>query len=392
MGQRRDRTVDVLLAVLATVVQFVGVRAGRPAQPPDALAGVLGGVLVSAAALAQGAPLVWRRRRPVAVFVVCLVGYAVNSVVVPGVPPVAGWLALYAVGVYARPARRAAYALTVGAGGLVAVIVAGALVYPATIPELVLLGLVTVIVVLLATIVHARQAQLDALRERAAALEREREAAVAQAAAEERLRIARDVHDLVGHGLSGIAVQSSTARLALDAGQLEQARDALAAVEAGSRDALAEMRQLLGLLRGDDTSGYGPAPGLRDLPGLVDRLRAQGTSVSLSTNGLGDLPEAASLAGYRIAQEALTNAIKHAPGSRVTVDINASGGALIVVVDDDAGRAASPRSPQPAGGHGLVGMRERVAAFGGEVSAGPAGDHPGWRVRAVIPYRREGPQ
>jgi signal transduction histidine kinase len=169
----------------------------------------------------------------------------------------------------------------------------------------VLLGLVTVIVVLLATVVRARQAQLDALRERAAALEREREreAAVARAAAEERLRIARDVHDLVGHGLSGIAVQSSTARLALDAGRLDQAREALAAVEAGSRDALAEMRQLLGLLRGDDTSGYGPAPGVRDLPGLVDRLRAQGASVILSTNSLDALPEAASLAGYRIAQE-----------------------------------------------------------------------------------------
>src|SRR5204863_7443883 len=103
----------------------------------------------------------------------------------------------------------------------------------------------------------------------------------------------------------------------------DQAREALAAVEASSRDAMAEMRQLLGLLRGDDTGGYVPAPGLRDLPGLVDRMRAQGVSVALSADGLAELPGAAALGGYRVVQEGLTNAGKHAPGSRARTDVTA---------------------------------------------------------------------
>jgi signal transduction histidine kinase len=388
MGQRRARTADVLLAVLVTIVQFLGLRAGRPAAPPEWLSGPLGVVLLGAAVLVQGLSLLWRRRFPVRVLALCLTGYAVDVALVPGVPPFAGWFALYAAGVYVGSGRRAAYALAAGAAALVAVIGLGAVAYPATIPELALLVLVTVTVVLLAIVVRSRRVQMDALRERAAALQRERESAVARAAMEERLRIARDLHDLVGHGLSGIAVQSSTARLALDAGRLDQARQALAAVEVTSRDAMTEMRQLLGLLRGDDQGGYAPTAGLHDLSSLVDRVRAQGVSVVLSADGLGEVPDAAALAGYRVVQEALTNAVKHAPGSRVTVEVNAADGVLAVVVEDNAQRPAP--AGEEAGGRGLVGMRERVAAFGGELSAGPATDHPGWRVRATIPYRTEG--
>ncbi len=389
VGKRRARTGNALLAVLITIVQLLGLRVGRPVEPSGVLAGVFGAVLTWAAIVVQGVSMLWRRDRPVAVLAVCLAGYAVNSALVPGVPPFAGWVALYAAGVYAGSGRRAAYAVTVGAGVLVAVIGVGALVYRATVAEFVFLAFITVTVVLVAIVVRSRRVQMDALRERAAALDRERESAVARAAVEERLRIARDLHDLVGHGLSGIAVQSSTARLALDGGRLDQAREALAAVEASSRDAMVEMRQLLGLLRGVDTGGYGPAPGLHDLPGLVDRMRAQGVSVALFADGLGDVPGAASLGGYRAVQEALTNAVKHAPGSRVRIDVKAADGVLVVVVEDDAQRPAPP--PQnAAGGHGLVGMRERVAALGGELSVGPAGDHPGWRVRATIPYGDKG--
>ncbi len=389
MGTRRARTTNVVLAVLITIVQVLGLRVGRPVEPSGLLSGVLGAVLIPVATLVQGMSMLWRRQRPVAVLAVCLAGYAVNSALVPGVPPFAGWVALYAAGVYARPGRRAAYAVTAGTGALVAVIGIGALVYRTTVAAFVVLAFVTVTAALLATVVRSRRLQMDALRERALALERERESAVARAAVEERLRIARDMHDLVGHGLSGIAVQSGTARLALDAGRLDQAREALTAVEASSRGAMAEMRQLLGLLRGDDTGGYGPAPGLRDLPSLVDRLRAQGVSVALTTDGLGDLPEAASLGGYRVVQEALTNAVKHAPGSQVRVDVDAADGVLVVVVEDYAQRPALPPR-EGTGGRGLVGMRERVAAFGGELTVGPAGDHPGWRVRATIPYGDKG--
>jgi signal transduction histidine kinase len=378
----------VLLVVLVTALQVTGPRAGSPGHAPDLLAGVAGDTVGAVAALVGGLALVWRRSRPVGVLAVCVAAYAVNAAVVPGVPPYAGWVALYAAGAYSRGWHRAGYAAAAGAAGLGLVFGICALVYPKTAGELVLLTAVTVTAGLLGTLVRSRRAQLDALRDRAAALERERESAAARAAAEERLRIARDVHDLVGHGLSGIAVQSSTARLALDAGQLEATRAALSAVESASRAALAEMRQLLGGLRAGDAGEYGPAPGLRDLPALVEGLRVQGVAVALSVGELGEVPGAVSLAVYRVVQEALTNAVKHAAGCRVTVQVAASGGALLATVEDYAPQAA-PQGER-VGGHGLAGMRERVAGLGGEVSAGSAGDHPGWRVRARIPYGGEG--
>jgi signal transduction histidine kinase len=378
----------VLLVMLVTGLQLAGPRAGSPARPPDLLAGLPGDVLGAAAALIQGAALLWRRSRPAGVLAVCVAGYAVNVAVIPGVPPFAGWVALYAAGVYGHGARRAGYSVIAGAAALLLIFGACALAYPKTAGELVLLIAVTVTVGLVATLVRSRRAQLGALRDRAAALEGERESAVARAAAEERLRIARDVHDLVGHALSGIAVQSSTARLALDAGRPGAARTALSAVESASRAALAEMRQLLGVLRAGDTGEYRPVPGVRDLAGLVDGLRTQGMAVTLAVGELGEVPDVVSVAAYRVVQEALTNAVKHAAGSRMTVEVAASDGALLATVEDFAQKAAPPG--EWAGGHGLAGMRERVGGLGGEVSAGPAGDHPGWRVRARIPYGEEG--
>jgi signal transduction histidine kinase len=203
-----------------------------------------------------------------------------------------------------------------------------------------------------------------------------------------------------GRGLSSIAVQSSTARLALDAGRIETARTALSAVESSSRAALGKCGSCLACLRAGDTGGYGRAPGLGDLHDLVGSMSRQGVMVTLRAGEVGAVPGAVSLAAYRVVQEALTSVVKHGGGSRVTVEVGASGGAVLVTVEDYAGQAAHqteaghPPLPsgagQPpggrAGGAGLVGMRERVAGLGGEVSAGPAGDHPGWRVQARIPY------
>ena len=382
------RAGNVLLVVLVTALQVTGPRSGSPGHVPDLLAGrawVSAGV---AAALAGGVALWWRRSRSVVVLVVCVAGYAVQAAVVPGVPPYAGWVALYAAGAYGGGPRRAGYAVVAGAAGLGLVFGVCALVYPKTAGELVVLVAVTVTAGLLGMLVRSRRAQLGALRDRAAALERERESAAARGAAEERLRIARDVHDLVGHALSGIAVQSSTARVALDAGQLPAARAALSAVESASRAALTEMRQLLGVLRAGDAGEYGPTLGLGDLPSLVEGLRVQGVPVTLSVGELGEVPGAVSLAAYRVVQEALTNAVKHAAGSQVTVTVAAAGGALLVTVEDYAQQG--PPLGGRVGGDGLAGMRERVAGLGGEISAGPAGDHPGWRVRARIPYGGEG--
>ncbi len=252
--------------------------------------------------------------------------------------------------------------MVAGAVALVAVFAACALVYPKTAGELVLLIAVTVTVALAGTLVRSRRAQLDALRDRAAALERERVSAAARAAA--------------------------------------AARTALSAVESSSRAALGEMRQLLGVLRAGDAGDYGRSPGLGDLRGLVGSMRRQGVAVTLRPVELGDVPDAVSLAAYRVVQEALTNVVKHGGGGRVTVEVGTSGGAVLVTVEDYADQATPqaeaglPKPPgeagQPpgerAGGTGLAGMRERVAGFGGEVSAGPTGDHPGWRVQARIPY------
>jgi signal transduction histidine kinase len=392
----------VLLVVLVTALQVAAPRSGSSGHVPDLLAGLTGTVLGAAAALIQGMALLWRRSRPVSVLGVCVAGYAVNAAVVPGVPPYAGWVALYAAGVYGRGGRRGVYWAVAGAAALVLIFGLSALAYPKTAGELVVVIAVTVTAALLAAVVQSRRAQLDALRDRAAALERERVSAEARAAAEERLRIAREVHDLVGHGLSGIAVQSSTARLALEAGRIELARTALSAVESSSRAALGEMRQLLGVLRAGNTGELGRAPGLGDLADLVGRMHGQGVVVMLRAGELSEVPGAVSLAAYRVVQEALTNVVKHG-GGRATVQVSASGGAVLVTVEDFAdpappqvtadppappGGAAQPPGEQ-AGGTGLAGMRERVACFGGEVSAGPAGDHPGWRVRARIPYGTE---
>jgi signal transduction histidine kinase len=398
--RRWARAGNVLLVVLVTALQLAAPRAGSPARPAEVLAGAAGQAVGMAVALIGGVALVWRRSRPVSVLAVCVSAYAVNAVMVPGVAPYAGWLALYAVGAYGRQAAGAWYAAAAGTAALIAVFAACALLYRKTVGELVLLIAVTAITALTGTLVRSRRAQLTALRDRAEALDRERVSAEARAAAEERLRIARDVHDLVGHGLSAIAVQSGTARLALDAGKIETARSALAAVESASRAALGEMRQLLGVLRAGDAGEHGRLPGLRDLPGLAGSMGRQGVMVTVRGGEVGEVPGAVSLAAYRVVQEALTNVVKHASGSQVTVEVGTSGGAVLVTVEDYAGPAAPqakaghPPLPggvgQPpggqAGGAGLVGMRERVAGFGGELSAGPAGDHPGWRVRARIPY------
>src|SRR4029077_15070891 len=157
--------------------------------------------------------------------------------------------------------------------------------FPKTAGELPLLIAVTVIAALTGTLVRSRRGQLGALRDRAEALEREQVSAEARAAAEERLRIARDVHDLVGHGLSGIAIQSGTARLALDAGKVETARTALAAVELGSRAALGEMRQLLGVLRAGEAGEHGRALGLGDLQRLARGEGREGGGETLPRRG-----------------------------------------------------------------------------------------------------------
>jgi signal transduction histidine kinase len=197
---------------------------------------------------------------------------------------------------------------------------------------------------------------------------------------EERLRIAREVHDVVAHAMVAINVQAGVAAHRLDQDP-EQARTALRAIKDTSGEALTDLRTTLGVLRGEDAEApLGPTAGLGDLDELAAGLRAAGVEVELEVSGVADLPGAVQAAGYRIVQEALTNALRHAGARHVRVRVGRDGGALRVEVADDGGGAPS----NGGGGSGLPGMRERAAALGGTLEAGPVPGG-GWRVLAELP-------
>ena len=221
-------------------------------------------------------------------------------------------------------------------------------------------------------------------RERRAQIaERERDVAAREAVVEERARIARELHDVIAHHVSMIVLQAGAERRVLDGGN-DSTREVLETVERTGRSALTEMRRLLGMLRGDATDPLTPQPGLTDVPILVGQLRDAGLPVELHVEGDPfELPVGIELSAYRIVQEALTNALKHAGEARATVDIRYGPDSLeLEIVDDGAGASTRVASS----GHGLVGMRERVALYGGRLDAGrrPGG---GFAVRVLLPIR-----
>jgi signal transduction histidine kinase len=224
--------------------------------------------------------------------------------------------------------------------------------------------------------------ELEANAERA---RREHEARARSAAAEERTRIARELHDVVAHGLSVMVIQTVAAREVAGSDR-EAARAALVAVQQAGREALLEMRRVIGVLRrGDVELASSAAPGLAQLDLLAQRARMAGLPVELHVEGSRrTLPEALDLVAFRIVQEALTNSIKHAGSARATVSVTFRAGELDLEICDD-GRGAWPELPAGAnGGHGLVGMRERLALFDGELSTGPRSGS-GFRVHARLP-------
>ena len=214
----------------------------------------------------------------------------------------------------------------------------------------------------------------------------------ARALAEERLRIAQELHDVVAHSMSVIAVQAGVGAHVLD-DRPEQARAALEAISATSRGTLTEMRRLLGVLRGDDGArSNAPAPGLTDLPRLVEDVRAAGVPVTLTVVGDSacDTNPGVELSAYRVVQEALTNVIKHA-GTPTHVDVLVSHGddeLTVEVLDDGRGGAALAAPNGSGAGHGHVGMRERVELWGGELAVGPVAGG-GYRVSARLPFGEE---
>lgn len=384
---------DVLVAA---VVVLLGL-AGLANQP--------GGWKATLVSAAMAVALLFRRAHPSAV-AVAVAALALVQVVAGWGPlafDVAVLIALYSVVKYADRLRDGILA---GIGAAVGVVLAGlqtqgVIAWWAT---AIYYGLVTGAVWLVALNVRTRRLYVLTLEERAATLEREREAEARAAVAGERTRIARELHDVVAHSMAVMIVQADGARFMLDRDP-ETARQAVKVVADTGRQALEEMRRLVGVLREpsgpDAQAGPGAAdapdgPGaaadpahrrlaLTELPALLDRFRAAGLRARHTVTGEpAPMPPGLELTVYRVVQEGLTNALKHAGvGAGVEVTVACAGDAVVVrVVDDGQGRP--PVSPAPSGGHGLVGMRERVGVYDGSLTAGPrlAG---GWQVEARLP-------
>jgi signal transduction histidine kinase len=219
------------------------------------------------------------------------------------------------------------------------------------------------------------------------ALERDQREAALRAAADERLHIAQELHDVIGHSLGIIAVQAGVGAHLIDSDPAE-AKRALEHISRTSRSSLAEIRRLLGLVRaGEGPAAYAPTPGVADLPRLADEVAGGGLAVDLIVGpDASDLPPGIELAAYRIVQEALTNVVRHARAQHARVQLDADRGNLRIVVTDD-GTGSNGGGGRP-GAHGLVGMRERVAVYGGSLEVGPRTSG-GYRVAATLPYGEE---
>jgi signal transduction histidine kinase len=372
---RWPRAADAVLALVVVLAMLLV----SPEGPNDEVAlRAVGEVSVAALlvlAVAGGA-LFWRRSQPLVVFAVTL-GAAVLSIGLrdAGTAGIAMLFALYSVGRFGTDNRWSSTAL----GGALVFVTVSSVVDTVTV-ALIGFGL------LLTFLVWYLGRRLRIRGERAALLEREQAAEARRAVAEERTRIARELHDVVAHRVSLMTVQAGAAKT-IAADDPEGASQAMHAVEKAGRQALDELRHLLGVLRPEaDGEALGPQPGLADVPRLVDQFRAAGLEVSLTMDGAQiELPARVDLSAYRIVQEALTNALKHAgPGARTEVRLHRdSRGVGIEVLDDGRGGSILTGS-----GHGIVGMRERALLLGGRLDAGPRPGG-GFHVVAHLPLGPE---
>ncbi|MFF4970157.1 sensor histidine kinase [Streptomyces sp. NPDC003674] len=332
-------------------------------------------------------PLLWRRRAPAVAFGAVTAVFVLQwSIGVALRADVALFVALYSLALHGRLRQLPwACAALAGALGLVAVRVSVAV--PAGDALFFLLSTATAALAL-GLMIRIRRAQLAGLRERAARLEVERDQRGRLAVAAERTRVAREMHDIVGHNLSVIITLADAGAYATAAAP-ERGQEALRLIGDTGRQALSELRRVLGVLREADGPRAGPElspqPGLKDVDALCEGVRAAGLEVVYRTAGdVDSLDSGVQLTVYRIVQEALTNTLKHAgAGSRANLSVVVADARLTIAVQDSGPPAPAGRAgPANEEGHGLVGMRERAALYGGHVSAGPAG--PGWTVRAVL--------
>ena len=375
--------IDVAMVVAVTVIFGVF----RPAHSPT-LSGTAWDTAGWAAYVVASVVILFRRRLPRCVLAIVLAA-AVLSLCLQrgGSATIYVAMALYSVVVVSsrRPGlvitglvAGAVLAATIAGGGAMVILSSNGGVV------LVLLGWLAAENTRAGRMYAAQQAERAA--EQAAAAEAEQAAQVRRAMADERAQIARELHDIVAHAMSVIAVRSGVARMVIDTDP-GQAREALGIIETTTRRSLHEMRLLVGVLRDaqDQQVELTPLPGLADLDRLVAASAAAGVTVDVAVDGaVRPLPAAADLSAYRIVQEALTNVARHAGPTHAGVRIGYQPHEMTIEVVDDGpcGRAPSPAA-RAGSGHGLIGMRERAALFGGELAAGPHGG--GFRVRATLP-------
>ena len=373
--QRQDLLDALIAAALATLA--VATIFSDPLEGPRA-------ALVPIA-LAMTVPLAWRRRRPLAVLVIVLAAVAALALVSP---QAGGDLSVILVTLVVTYTVGANAERRTGLLGLAIAIAATALGL-ATAPDPHGAGDYVFVAVLfggawgLGAALRDRGVRTARLEDHATWLERDRERLAREAVLEERTRIARELHDVVAHSVSVMVVQNGVVRRRIVAERPEDAQ-LLQEVEELGRGALGEMRRLLGLLRTDDDGlALAPQPGMDGLPELIERLREAGQPVELTVDGAPRvLQPGLDLAAYRIVQEALTNTLKHAAGAPTRVVVRFGARRLELAVEDDGGTATVPSSN--GHGHGLVGMRERAALYGGELAAGPR-QGAGFAVHVSLP-------
>jgi signal transduction histidine kinase len=324
-------------------------------------------------------PLIWRRRAPFLVFLlvaaVALIQWFARELLAADLAPL---VAFYTVATYESKRRIAFAALILEIGAVMAVVRFG----PPNnqVWAFVFISVLVMAAGLIGYNIRTRRAYLAGLEDRAARLERERGQEAELAAAAERSRIAREMHDVVAHNIAVMIALAEGAAYTNDT-EPERATAIMSQVSGTGRAALAEMRRLLGVMRApeDASPAHAPQPTIADLDELVETVRTAGLPTRLAITGSpATLPPSAQLAIYRMVQEALTNTLKHASASRAEVRLSCSPESVRLEITNDGTTTAYG----PAG-HGIVGMRERAAVFGGEIEAGP-GPSGGWRVATTL--------
>lgn len=388
--RRHPMLVDGVLAFFVALFSIgMGVRDVRVVGPAAALV-----------YLALVIPIVFRRKHPAGAFLTVIASGALQVALLPRpiTADIAALIALYTLAAY-RPRRISVPGLIVCLGGSAIAIAAWLPAMRFTGSTMFKVGTVTAVFLgpwvlawMFGDSMRWRRGYYHALEERAARLEAEHDAQAQIAAAAERARIARELHDVVAHNVSVMVVQADGAAFALD-GSPERARDALSAISRTGRQALAEMRHLLGVLRTsspDEETSLAPQPGLEQIADLLSHSRAAGLPVSFKVEGVPRaLPPGIALTAYRVVQESLTNTRKHGgPSVTASVRLRFCEDGLKIVVSDD-GRGSTAASDDA--GHGLIGMRERAEMYGGTVTAGPR-DEGGYQVTCTIRFPRAAPR